>query len=341
MKRTEDRNGILAGGNWIVDHIKLIEVYPAEERLANISMEITSNGGAPYNLLVTLYKMKTGIPLEGIGKIGDDAKGDMILNECRSMAIDSGQIRKVANATTSYTDVMTVQSTGRRTFFHYRGANALLKKEDFDFTNTNAKIFHLGYLLLLDGLDELDASGKTGAEEVLRSAKEYGLLTSIDIVSEQSNRYRRIIPPSLPHVDFLFINELETQMLTDLILVGEDGAMNVEKGFQAAQVLLDLGVREWVIVHFSKGALAVHKEGNRLYQKGVNIPASEIKGTVGAGDSFAAGVLAGIHQGWSMERSLLSGVCIAASSLRDVTSTRSIGSWEDCLDMGSCYGWYS
>ena len=41
------RKGIIAGGNWIVDQIKLIEVYPQEERLANILRELTSNGGAP------------------------------------------------------------------------------------------------------------------------------------------------------------------------------------------------------------------------------------------------------------------------------------------------------
>lgn len=337
----KERNGILAGGNWIVDHIKLIEVYPAEERLANISMEITSNGGAPYNLLVSLYKMNTGIPLEGIGIIGDDAKGDLILNECRTMDIDATQISRVSNVATSYTDVMTVQSTGRRTFFHYRGANAQLKKDDFDFSKTKAKIFHLGYLLLLDGLDEMDDRGKTGAQEVLKRAKDSGLITSVDIVSEQSNRYRDIIPPSLPYVDILFINELETQMLTDHVLVDERGEMNVEKGFQAAQVLLDLGVREWVIVHFSKGAIAVHKSGKRLLQHGVKVPASDIQCTVGAGDAFAAGVLAGIHQNWAMERCLLSGVSVAASSLRDVTSTGSIEVWENCLEMGTTYGWHS
>ena len=130
-------------------------------------------------------------------------------------------------------------------------------------------------------------------------------------------------------------------MLTDHVLMDERGEMNVEKGFQAAQVLLDLGVQEWVIVHFSKGAIAVHKSGKRLLQHGVKVPASDIQCTVGAGDAFAAGVLAGFHQIWSMERSLISGVSVAASSLRDVTSTGSIEDWENSLEMGSKYGWHS
>jgi hypothetical protein len=31
------------------------------------------------------------------------------------------------SASTSYTDVMTVQSTGRRTFFHYRGTKTTMR----------------------------------------------------------------------------------------------------------------------------------------------------------------------------------------------------------------------
>lgn len=340
MKEKKNRKGIIAGGNWIVDHIKLIEVYPSEERLATILQEITSNGGAPYNLLVTLYKMHTEIPLEGIGVIGDDANGRLIIAECQSMSINSDQIKKIENTATSYTDVMTVKSTGRRTFFHYRGANALLGKEHFDFSQTRAKVFHLGYLLLLDGLDVIDQNGQTDAAEILKKAKSHDLLTSIDIVSEQSNRYREIIPPSLPYVDFLFLNEFEAGMLTGVSVLDEQGELIVEKGFQAADFLLDLGVLQWVIIHFRKGAIAASKSGDKLYQKGVRFPPEDIKGTVGAGDAFAAGVLAGLHENWSMKRSLVSGVSVAASSLRDVTSTGSIGSWEDCMDLGNTYGWY-
>ena len=341
MEENNNRNGILSGGNWIVDHIKLIEVYPEEERLANIQMEITSNGGAPYNLLVTLHKMQTNIPLEGIGVIGDDENGKLILEECLSMAIDTEQIRKIPDASTSYTDVMTVRSTGRRTFFHFRGANALLDQNHFDFSRTRAKIFHFGYLLLLDRMDDVDENGNTGASETLKRAKKNGLLTSIDVVSEQSDRYREIIPPALPYVDYLFLNEFEIEMLTGICILDEQGEVKAEKGYQAAGELLDLGVLKWVIIHFRKGAIAVHKTGEKRYQKGVCFPTNEIKGTVGAGDAFAAGVLAGLHENWSMDRCLISGVSVAASSLRDVTSTGSIGNWEDCMDLGNSYGWYS
>ena len=41
------RTGILAGGNWIVDRLKVIDTYPREETLANILSESVGSGGSP------------------------------------------------------------------------------------------------------------------------------------------------------------------------------------------------------------------------------------------------------------------------------------------------------
>jgi hypothetical protein len=49
-----ERSGILAGGNWIVDRTKMIDVYPAQDSLANIIRETSSNGGSPYKVLINL-----------------------------------------------------------------------------------------------------------------------------------------------------------------------------------------------------------------------------------------------------------------------------------------------
>jgi sugar/nucleoside kinase (ribokinase family) len=51
--------------------------------------------------------------------------------------------------------VMTDPS-GQRTFFHSPGANRLLDLPAFDRLDGSMKIFHLGYLLLLDSLDMPD-----------------------------------------------------------------------------------------------------------------------------------------------------------------------------------------
>ena len=168
------RSGIISGGNWIVDHVKLIDNWPPQDALASILSQSDGNGGSAYNLLKNLSRLGAGFPLEAIGLVGDDADGRAILADCAAHRIDPTQLRRANDVATSYTDVMTVRATGRRTFFHQRGANAKLAPAHFDFTATKAKWFHLGYLLLLDTLDSLGADGRPAAVEVLARARAAG-----------------------------------------------------------------------------------------------------------------------------------------------------------------------
>lgn len=321
-----------------MDYVKMIDVYPSENALANILEQSLGNGGAPFNVLKGIYKMGFSIPMEGVGVVGDDEMGREILQQCSQMGINGGQLKMLSGERTSFTDVMTVCHTGKRTFFHFRGANSLLDEKDFNFNSSSAKLFHLGYLLLLDRLDKVDQDGFSGAAKVLKEAKSAGFITSADIVSEQSIRYKEVIPSSLPFIDILFINELEAARLTDINTFNEQGDFLIAKGFDAAEHILHMGVLNWVIIHFPKGAIASSKAGERLFQPSVRVPQSSIKGTVGAGDAFAAGVLAGFHEEWAMEECLRIGVCAAATSLLDTTASGSIRPWEQCLTYGKTLG---
>lgn len=332
------RNGILVGGNWIIDRVKIVDSYPQEEKLSTILDEFSSNGGSAYNLLKDLYKMQVGFPLEGIGLLGDDDKGDAILNECRKMAIDMRQVRKIKEAGTSYTDVMSVLQTGKRTFFHNRGANKMLDLPDFNFELSNAKIFHLGYLLLLDKLDEINEEGITGSALVFKKAKEAGFITSADIVSDSSGRFKEIIPSSLPYIDFLFINEFEAKMLTGIDTCPSSESIDVMACKAAAFHILEMGVQQWVILHFPTGVIAVGRNDKILFQPALRMQETDIKGAVGAGDAFAAGVLAGIHEKWSLEKCLKLGVCAAASSLFAPTSSDGVLPIADCLALVDRFG---
>jgi sugar/nucleoside kinase (ribokinase family) len=173
-----ERRGILAGGNWIVDRPKIIDVYPVQDSLANILRETSSNGGSPYNVLIDLARLQVPFPLFAVGLVGEDPAGEYIRSDCRAHGIDTHQLKICKEAPTSYTDVMTVQSTGRRTFFHQRGANAFLGAADFDFAESSARIFHLGYLLLLDRLDQPDPKYGTVAANLLAHAQSLGFKTS-------------------------------------------------------------------------------------------------------------------------------------------------------------------
>src|SRR5438477_11479940 len=107
MKRNStanSRRGLLAGGNWIIDQVKLIDVYPRPEQLANIRSQAQGTGGAPYNVLVDLAKLGVAFPLFAAGLVGNDAVGERILRDCRKFKIDARFLLATAEAPTSYTD---------------------------------------------------------------------------------------------------------------------------------------------------------------------------------------------------------------------------------------------
>ena len=66
---TNSRHGLLSGGNWIVDQVKLIDVYPQPEQLGNIRAQSQGTGGAPYNVLIDLAKSGAPFPLFGAGLV--------------------------------------------------------------------------------------------------------------------------------------------------------------------------------------------------------------------------------------------------------------------------------
>lgn len=331
------RNGILVGGNWIIDQVKVIDVFPEEEKLVNILVEYSSNGGSAYNLLKGLVKLGADFPLSGLGLVGNDERGSKIIAECLELGIDVSQLRQV-DAPTSYTDVMTVKHTGKRTFFHQRGANALLDVDDFDFSDSKARIFHLGYLLLLDRLDVVEPDGQSRASMVFKAAKASGYLTSADIVSERSDRFKDIIPAALPYIDYLFVNEFEAAMLTGIATVSATAELLPDACQLAASKIIEMGVNQWVVLHFPAGAIAVSRSGAVLFQPSIQVPAEKIAGAVGAGDAFAAGVLMGLHNGLPMKACLELGVCAGASSLFAATSSDGILPADQCRLLVGEYG---
>ncbi len=331
------RRGIIAGGNWLIDHVKLLDSWPPQDGLAQIIERSAGNGGGPYNVLKDLAILGAPFPLEAIGLLGDDADGRAIRADALAHGIDTAQLRVTSAAATSYTDVMTERSTGRRTFFHDPGANALLAPEHFDFERSQARHFHLAYLLLLDALDAPGPDGSPRAVQVLRRARAVGLRTSVDCVSARPHRFPAIVAPVLPETDLLFANDFEAEQLTGVAL-GRGPGLQRAAVEQSARDLVARGVREWALVHFPEGVCACSRQHGICWQAAVKLPAPEIVGTAGAGDALAAGVLYGLHEEWPMPRCLELGVCAAAASLRDGTCSNSLVSADECLALGRRHG---
>ena len=337
-KSPSARRGILAGGNWIIDQVKIIDVYPEPEKLGNILGQSQGTGGGPYNVLMDLAKSGVAFPLSGAGLVGKDPLGEQILADCRQHKIDAHWLTQTNKASTSFTDVMTERATGRRTFFHDRGTNALWDGAGLNFKKTKARIFHLAYLLLLDALDLPDETYGTKSARLLSQAQAAGLKTSVDVVSEDSGRFVRVVGPALKFTDYCILNEFEAGKTTGFKLRDAAGKLDTVTLRHAAGALLQQGVRELVVIHFPEGAFARNRRGEDIWQSALKLPAKYIAGTAGAGDAFCAGVLLGLHEGWELKRSLLTGVCLAAASLSDPTCTAGVKSLGTSLALAKRFG---
>jgi sugar/nucleoside kinase (ribokinase family) len=328
------RTGLLAAGNFIVDHVKIIDAYPQQDMLANILSESQSNGGGPYNVLKDLAAMQVGFPLEACGLVGDDENGRWIGADCLAHGIGIEQLQRSSNLATSYTDAMTVQSSGRRTFFHQRGANALFDVDHCNVERTSARLLHLGYLLLLDRLDTFDADGQTRAAKLLAKAKSVGLETSVDVVSTEHPHFREIVLSALPFTDHLILNEVEASRVVQSTLNAQDASALLA----AAEQLLAAGVQRSVTIHTEHGAVAVTRQGDQAMQASLHLPEGFSKGATGAGDAFAAGLLYGLHEDWPLQERLRLAVCTAAASLTDPTPSAGLRPVSDCLALAEAFG---
>lgn len=316
------RNGIISAGNWLVDTVKTIDAFPAQGNLTTIRHIDTGLGGCSHNVLADIAGMKTGIPLYAGGYVGNDENGRYVLSEIRRLGIDGKFMHISDEVQTSYTDVMS-EAGGKktRTFFHFRGANALLSPEDIMGMDCNAKIFHLGYLLLLDKLDAEDPDFGTGAARALHGLQEKGYLTSVDLVSEESDRFRKIVSPCLKYIDFLIINEIEAGAICCRNLRGENGEILLEDVKTCADELINAGVRNSCIIHFPEGGFAMDKDGNRCFCPSVKAERGEIVSTVGAGDAFCAGMLVALHEEMPLDEALKIANASARFNLSSPTST--------------------
>ena len=193
-------------------------------------------------------------------------------------------------------------------------------------------------MLLLDALDAPDQTFGTRAAGLLAAAQESGLKTSVDVVSEDSDRFPKIVAPALKYVDYCIVNEIKAGKTTGFKVRHPAGRLDTVALRHAAGALLQMGVRELVVIHFPEGGFARTRKGEDCWQSSLNLPGKCIAGTAGAGDAFCAGVLLGLHEGWEVPRCLLTGVCLAGASLSDATCTAGVKTLTSSLGLAKKFG---
>lgn len=299
------KTGIAVAGSILVDNINEISAYPSVGELTQIKNVSKSVGGLVPNVAIDLKRICRNLEIKAVGKVGDDENGVYVKNVLEENGVDVDCV-KVCRERTSFTEVMSIKG-GQRTFFTYAGASADFGVDDVSVSSLGVKMLHLGYFLLLDKIDNGDG------EKLLKQAKANGIKTSIDLVSENSDRYSLVLP-CLKYVDNLIINEIEAGALVGI-------EPKKENLVDIAKKLKEYGVSERVIIHTNDIGICVSQNGVTEVPSYV-LPDNFIVGTTGAGDAFCSGALIGIYNDRTDKEILefASAAAVAALSQADATS---------------------
>jgi sugar/nucleoside kinase (ribokinase family) len=270
--------GILVGDLFVPPLTRL----PAAGELLVTDDFLMGAGGCAANVATVLSKL--GVESRVVGKVGRDSFGDFVTTSLAGLGVDVSFVGRSETTGTAKTVIVPVAGDDRR-YIHTVGANADLARKDFGIDAlSGVDVVYLGGYLVLPGLDP------GAVVELFEAAHRQEARTVLDVVlAGDANASMDDLRPILPSVDYFLPNYDEATHLT-----GETDPERQAAVFNAA------GAATVIITMGADGLLVrTATETQRVGASRVDV----VDGS-GAGDAFAAGLIAGILEDWSLERSL-------------------------------------
>lgn len=257
-----------------------------------------------------------GLKTQAVGGVGADLMGDWVLERFQAFDIDVSQMSRHADTPTSSSIVLT-RSDGSRPALHLRGATAAFEvaPDRFDAV-TDAKVFHLGGVGLMDAMD-----GERNAA-LMAHAKARGCITTIDVFAG-SKADLPDVEAVLPYTDYFIPSIEEARALSGLAELSGMVQFFFDKG--AACCVFTLG---------SEGAYYHHRDGTHFRMPAFEI---DVKCTCGCGDVFDAGIATGIVHGMTPQEAVRFAQAMSALNATGLGSQGGIRSLDQVRDfMNSC-----
>lgn len=254
----------------------LIDFAPVSTDDAGYPTLKAQPGGAPGNFLAALQKY--GCTTALMGKVGEDAFGNLLVNTLDTLGISTKGIVKDPSVFTTLAFV-TLDATGNREFSFARkpGADTRLRVEELDTALLDScKVLHFGTLSLTG------EPARSATKAAVAYAKEHGKLISFDpnlrkplwpndeVAKEQ-------IEWSLHQADIVKISDEEIEFLWGI---------SPEEGAQ--KLLREYGVR---LVYATLGPKGCHFANAQGYGKVASPTGIHVVDTTGAGDIFGGSAM--------------------------------------------------
>jgi sugar/nucleoside kinase (ribokinase family) len=258
----------------------LIDADTQKAMVARIYEHIVNaeSGGSGANTMIGLSLL--GGKACYAGKIGNDEHGTLYAQSLRDKQVEVSV--KSGEGTTGICVVL-VTPDAERTLCTYLGICRELGPDDVD-----VDAIHASKFLYVTGYLWDTESQKAAVLHAMRAARSAGVRVALSLsdpfcVHRHKADFLQIVQE---HVDLLIGNHEEAQALTD--------TQTPQDAIRAMIPYCDLAV----VTMGSQGALL--REGETFYK----IPAFKVEpvDTTGAGDMYAAGLLYGLTQGFSLEK---------------------------------------
>ena len=236
--------------------------------------------GAESNVAIGLARL--GVPVRWVGRVGDDEFGRLIAMTLRGQGVDVHPIVDEQAPTALMLKEHRMSRATRVVYYRAGSAGSRLEPADVDTaTIAAARVLHVTGITAA-----LSDSSRQTVIEAVRHARAVGTLVSFDVnhrtalwsVDDAAPVYRQIAADS----DIVFATEAEARMIVD----GVDASA-------LAHALVALGPSAAIVKRGALGAVAVI-DGESFEVPPVVVTAID---SVGAGDAFVAGYLAGLSAG--------------------------------------------
>lgn len=325
-------------GTWRVDNNHLIDSWPQEGDFVEVLEQKRTSSGSGSNLAIDIRHLDPTMPVETITLVGDDENGRFLRSLAEEAGINHRQMYVDTSAPTQFVDAYASARTGHHTRLFAKAVASFLTPDHFDLAATAGRILHLGLPSLHKLLDDLWTSGDTGWVTVLKKAQALGLKTNMELANLEPQILIETVRPCLDYLDYVVASVSEISVLAGLPTIS-GGTASTERCEAAARAVLSGGAMDLVVVHWSRMAIAVARDGTVARKASVAIPPDLVVGTNGADDAFTAGLIYGLHEGWPLEQSLTLAQGAAACSMRSTTTSGAVISWQETLKLADEWGW--
>ncbi len=181
-----------------------------------------------------------------IGKVGNDIFGSFLRDKLATAGVNTAGLKTDEGVQTS-ASVLMLDTTGKRSFFHCVGTNAVFSEKDIDYSLVeDCDLVFVTGSFLLDTFD--------GAEtmEFLKKCKKMGKTTFLDVCWDASGRWGELLDMSMPYIDYFIPSVDEAVCIA--------GKEDIE---EIADVFFSRGVKNVVVKMGSRGAFLRRASRNR------------------------------------------------------------------------------